>query len=238
MGTTVLTTQPLFHRIGGSAEAARILGLAQRVMARLFAWEPIPLKLPCPLLAPTPPPVPVPDNVRVKPGSRWQPRPPVFAPAGVTNVAMHKPVTSSDMDPVIGQLAYVTNGCKEEAQYNHVELKPWPQWVQIDLLAVHHVHAVVVWHEFGDARVYRDVIVQVADDPLFTRNVRTLFNNDHDNSSGLGAGEDWEYFETHEGLLVEGHGTPARYVRLYSNGSTADDLNRYTEVEVFALAAD
>ena len=38
-------------------------------------------------------------------------------------------------------------------------------------------------------------------------------------------------------LLVQIKGLKGRYVRLYSNGSTADDLNRYTEVEVYGLPA-
>ena len=46
------------------------------------------------------------------------------------------------------------------------------------------------------AKVYHDVIVQVADDPDFIENVRTIFNNDSDNTSGLGVGTDREYFET------------------------------------------
>ena len=80
-------------------------------------------------------------------------------------------------------------------------------------------------------------MVQVADDADFITNVRTLFNNDHDNSSGLGLGTDKEYWETYEGKLIEAKGTVARYVRLYSNGSTADDQNHYTEVEVYGVPA-
>ena len=41
--------------------------------------------------------------------------------------------------------------------------------------------------------------------------------------------------ETNEGLLVDARGARARLVRLYSNGCTSHDLNRYVEVEVFAL---
>ena len=53
-------------------------------------------------------------------------------------------------------------------------------------------------------------------------------------STGLGVGQDWaEYLETFNGLLVPAKGVTARYVRLYSNGSTASDMNRYTEVEVW-----
>jgi hypothetical protein len=87
------------------------------------------------------------------------------------------------------------------------------------------------------ARVYHDVVVRVADDPDFIENVRTVFNNDHDNSSGLGVGNDKEYWETYEGKLIDAQGVVARYVRLYSKGNTADDQNHYTEVEVYGSVA-
>jgi hypothetical protein len=82
------------------------------------------------------------------------------------------------------------------------------------------------------------VIVQVSNDPNFVEGVTTLFNNDVDNSAGMGIGKDREYFETNEGKLVDAKGASARYVRLYSRGSTyRDPLNRYTEVEVYGLPA-
>ncbi|MCX6913442.1 MAG: hypothetical protein NT167_10410, partial [Verrucomicrobia bacterium] len=80
---------------------------------------------------------------------------------------------------------------------------------------------------------YHDVIVQVADDADFIENVRTLFNNDQDNTSGLGVGTDREYFEAYEGKLINAKGTKARYIRFYSKGSTESALNEYTEMEVY-----
>jgi hypothetical protein len=68
-------------------------------------------------------------------------------------------------------------------------------------------------------------------------NVRTLFNNDHDNSAGLGIGPDLHYVETAEGKLVDGKGHRARYLRLYSNGSNVSENNHYVEVEVFGKPA-
>ena len=81
------------------------------------------------------------------------------------------------------------------------------------------------------------MVVQTADDKDFITNVRTLFNNDHDNSAGLGLGQDKEFWDTYEGKLIDAAGAKSRYVRLYSNGSTADDQNHYTEVEVYGLPA-
>ena len=34
-------------------------------------------------------------------------------------------------------------------------------------------------------------------------------------------------------LLIDPKGIKGRYVRLYSNGNTANDLNHYVEVEVY-----
>jgi hypothetical protein len=75
--------------------------------------------------------------------------------------------------------------------------------------------------------------VQTADDPDFITNVNTVFNNDHDNSAGMGVGKDKHYVETSEGKLVDAKGVQGRYVRLYSNGNNGNDLNHYIEVEVF-----
>jgi hypothetical protein len=92
-----------------------------------------------------------------------------------------------------------------------------------------------MWHYHKQARVYKDVVVQVADDPDFIINVRTVFNDDDDNSSGLGMGSDKSYVETFEGKLIDAKGVVARYVRCYSNGSSSNDMNNYTEVEVYGL---
>ena len=111
------------------------------------------------------------------------------------------------------------------------------QWVQFDLGSPQEIFAIVFWHAHDIAKVYRSIIVQVADDADFTTNVRTLFNNDRDNSAGLGAGTDRQYFETYMGKIVNAKGARARYVRLFSHGSTDSALNEYTEVEIYARPA-
>ena len=58
------------------------------------------------------------------------------------------------------------------------------------------IFAIALWHSFSAPKVYHDVVIQVADNADFTENARILFNNDQDNSSGLGVGTDREYFET------------------------------------------
>lgn len=162
-----------------------------------------------------------------------KPRPPFLAPKGTQNVALNKPVTSSDEYPIIGELKYITDGKKEATEGYFVELGPFTQHVTIDLQKEFSIYAVVVWHYHMQARVYYDVIVQTADDAKFTKNVITIFNNDIDNSSGLGKGKDMHYVETAEGKLIDAKGVKGRYVRLFSKGSNSDDLNHYVEVAVY-----
>ena len=195
---------------------------------------PLELKLPKPAFKGTPTHVPPGTNLE-KP--RSGPRPPFLAPKGTENVALNKKVTASDSEPIIGTLKLVTDGDKEAGEGRYVELGPGVQWVQIDLGKKYAIYAVLLWHYHGTAQVCHDVVVQVTDDPDFISNVRTVFNNDHDNSAGLGLGDAKEYWETYEGKLIDAKGVVARYVRLYSNGSTADDMNHYTEVEVYGLPA-
>jgi hypothetical protein len=190
---------------------------------------PIPIQLPKPMFEGTPQNLAVP-NLQ-KPLGR--PRDPFLAPAGVTNVAKGKKVTSSDMEPVIGEIEQVTDGDKKGADGSFVELGPGVQHVTIDLGAPQEVFAVLFWHFHKTPRVYFDVVVQLADDSGFGKNVRTLFNNDHDNTSGLGAGKDMNYVETAEGKLVDAKGSRARYVRLLTKGNNANELNHYVEVEVY-----
>jgi len=194
---------------------------------------PLDIKLPKPMFRGTPQNISVP-NLEKPLGT---PRPLFYAPEGTTNAALGKPVTSSDDYPIIGEVKMITDGDKEASDGSYVELGPLRQYVTIDLEAEYDIYAVLVWHFHKQAQVYFDVVVQVADDPDFVTNVRTLFNNDQDNSSGLGVGTDMHYVETAEGRLIDGKGVRARYVRLYSNGNSSNDLNHYIEVEVYGKPA-
>ena len=164
-------------------------------------------------------------------------RPPFLAPEGAKNVALGKPVTSSDMEPIIGELKLITDGDKEGTDGSFVELGPRKQWVQIDLKEPCLIYAIPIWHYHGEGRVYHDFVVQAADDPDFIENVKTLYNNDFDNSSGLGIGSDLEYIESYRGRLIDAKGVKARYLRFYSNGNTSNDQNHYIEIEVYGKPA-
>jgi hypothetical protein len=141
---------------------------------------------------------------------------------------------SHDYDPVFDGLKTITDGNKEQklGNYEVTLIGPDLQWVQLDLRKPYALYAILVWHyylpyafdylEVGEqgylARVYQDVVIQISNDPSFKKDVTTVFNNDHDNSSGFGKGEDDTYIETSEGLWVDPKGVAGRYVRLYSRG--------------------
>jgi hypothetical protein len=164
-------------------------------------------------------------------------RGPFMVPAGTKLLSLKRPVTSSDAAPVIGELDMMNDGEKEGGDGYFIELGPGKQWMQIDLGAPYALHAILVWHYHSQARVYRDVIVQVCDNKDFVKGVQTVFNNDHDNSAGLGVGKDKEYIEVAEGRLFDPKGIKGRYVRMYSNGNTTNDLNHYVEIEVYGTPA-
>lgn len=194
---------------------------------------PLNIKLPPPNMVGTPAPINVPN---LEPPIRGK-RPDLMVPAGTVNLARSKKVTSSDSDPDTGTLDMITDGDKAGDEGSWVELGPGKQWVQIDLAREANIYAVVVWHFHSQARVYRDVVVQISDDPSFSRGVVTIFNNDAGNQLGLGAGKDRNYIDTYQGKLIDAKGVKGRYVRLYSNGNTANKLNHYIEVEVFGKPA-
>jgi hypothetical protein len=191
------------------------------------------LDLPKPLFAGTPKNLPAGTTVEKPTG---KPRPPLMVPKGVELLSLKKPVKLSDDNPVAGRPEMITDGTKEGSDGNWVEMGAGLQWAQIDLEKPAEIYAIVIWHYHAEPRVYRDVVVQVADDPDFIENVRTVFNNDQDNSAGLGLGKDNEYFEMAEGKLIEVKAQKARYVRCYSKGSTSDDQNHYIEIEVHGKA--
>ena len=191
------------------------------------------LKLPKPMFVGTPRNIRTPNLEPITGKTRG----PFYVPAGTVLLSLNRPVTSSDREPVIGETAFVTDGSKSGEDGYFVELGPGLQWVQIDLGGSASLQAILIWHYHSQARVYRDVIVQVSDGKDFVSGVTTVFNNDHDNSSGLGAGRDKEYIEVAEGRLVDPKGVKGRYVRLYSGGNTSNDMNHYVEVEVYGLPA-
>jgi hypothetical protein len=168
----------------------------------------------------------------------YRDRPDYLAPKGTVVVSKGKAVTSSWKDPLIGTLKQLTDGDKDFGAPSLIELGAGVQWVQIDLEKGCDIYAIVVWHYHENKRVYFDIVAKAGNDQDFKDGVVTLYNNDHDNSAGLGVGKDKEYIENYKGRLIKAAaGVKARYVRLYSNGCTANEMNNYVEIEVFGIPA-
>ena len=192
-------------------------------------WAPLEFELPEPFFGGTPLDYWSPN---LEPES-FKPRDPFFAPPGTTNLAADAEVTSSFDAPLVGELAMLTDGDKSYAKSSMLELGEGVQWMQLDFGAPKDLYAVLLWHFHEGKRVYFDIVVQASNDPEFEEGVTTLYNNDHDNSAGLGQGDDKEYIESEKGRLIDAGGVNAQYLRLYSNGNTANDKNHYVEVEVY-----
>lgn len=209
--------------------ALSILALASA--ANAADTMPLKVEMPKPLFAGTPRPI---SLANLEPANTK--RPDIMVPTGTKLLSKGKPVTSSDNLPVIGELSFITDGDKTGIDGAYVELGPGVQWVQVDLGASAKIAAVAVWHFHSQARVYHDIVIQISDDKEFKKGVTTIFNTDDDNSAKLGKGNDKSYVEVNNGRVVDAKGAVARYVRLYSNGNTSDELNHYCEVEVFGTA--
>lgn len=181
-----------------------------------------------------------PKNLAKPPHLRQEVRRPDFlVPPEVELVSVGKAVTSSLEDiPIIGELAQLTDGIKKSGEFDYIELDPGPQWVQVDLGEEFRVFGVVVWHFYKNPVVYNDVIVLLSREPECGDDALMLFNNDHDNSTGLGVGKDTAFYARWWGELVdargdEHEGTPARYVRVYTNGGCGGEDTRFVEIAVY-----
>lgn len=178
------------------------------------------------------------DNLEKDPGP-GKLRAPIMVEAGFDKklTTEDTKVTTSE-EAVTGDNEYVVDGDKTPDATAMLQLPGGLQWVQLDLGAEHTISAVCVWHDQGDERVYKDVIVQLSNDEKFVDGVKTIFSNDHDNSAKLGKGKEKEYRERNDGRPMaaadaEGNLPKARFVRCYSNGSTSEPVNNYIEIEVF-----
>ncbi|MCX6937896.1 MAG: discoidin domain-containing protein [Verrucomicrobia bacterium] len=196
--------------------------------ARADDLVPLITELPKPMIIGTPVAIKV-DNLETAPA----PDAPFMVPKTAKNLALNRPVTSSDPAPLLGDYDLITDGDKDSAEGSYVEMAKGTQWVQIDLGQTAELNAVYLWHYHSQQRVYLGVVVQISDDPDFISGVTVIYNNDAKNLSGRGAGKDKSYIETNRGRLLDAKGAKGRYVRLYSNGNSANSANHYIEVEVW-----
>ena len=122
---------------------------------------PLALKLPAPAFKGTPKDLQLGPNV--EPLSD-KPRPPMMVPPGLKNIAPGSKITCSDKNVTADNLAKLTDGDKEASDQSIIFLRKGTQWVQMDFGSPQEIFAVVIWHAHNMAKVYHDVIVQVADD--------------------------------------------------------------------------
>lgn len=231
---TLLTLSALFFTACGDTSTSSESESAEEFTPAADAIEPstgtfrLTTQIPSELIEGTPQPIKVP-NLEPEPKSV----PVLMVPEGTVLLSAGKNVTGSDDFPIIGELDYITDGDKEAGEGYFVELMDGPQWVQIDLDNPFELKAIWIWHYHSQKRAYHDVIVQVSNDPNFETGVRTLFNNDYDNSAEQGKGSNKPYVESRFGKLIDAKGVTAQYLRLWSSGNTANDMNHYIEVEVY-----
>jgi hypothetical protein len=231
---TLLTLSALLFTACGDTSTSSESESAEESTPAADAIEPstgtfrLTTQIPSELIEGTPQPIKVP-NLEPEPKSV----PVLMVPEGTVLLSAGKNVTGSDDFPIIGELDYITDGDKEAGEGYFVELMDGPQWVQIDLDNPFELNAIWIWHYHSQKRAYHDVIVQVSNDPSFETGVRTLFNNDYDNSAEQGKGSNKPYVESRFGKLIDAKGVPAQYLRLWSSGNTANDMNHYIEIEVY-----
>lgn len=197
---------------------------------------PLDIKLPAAAFKGTPKELP--EGMTVEPmiDEKVGPAPLLVAPGSVNLVAGLKP-TCTDSNASPEKLAKITDGDKEAYETSIVLLRKGVQNITFDLGKSAELYAIIIWHAHDSSKVYRSVVVQIADDAAFTKNVRTVFNNDNENKAEQGVGTDKQYFEQHYGKRIVLKGDKAQFVRLWSRGSTESALNEYTEVEVWGKPA-
>src|SRR5262245_28174147 len=141
---------------------------------------PLNLKLPAPAFKGTPKDIQL--SSYVEPLSD-KPRAAMMVPSGLKNLAPESKLSSSDKNASQESLAKIVDGDKEASDQSIIFLRKGTQYIQMDLGSPSELFAIVIWHAHNSAKVYHDVIVRVADDAEFTKNARTIFNNDQDDSS-------------------------------------------------------
>ena len=152
---------------------------------------------------------------------------------GLRNLAFGKPVSQSGDAGYDNGSSRATDGDIRNGGWD-IGPKATSRYRQVDIGGPWNIDSLRVWHELSDSRRirYKDVVIRISTTADFSSDVTTVFNNDMDNSLGLGAGTDGEYDETESGKIVHFPTTRARYIRLHTYGNIYDDQNRLLEVMV------
>ena len=130
-----------------------------------------------------------------------------------TNLALGKSVTGTT---TVTNAAFITNGSITSADYAYES--SGLEYAQVDLGAVYWLDMVKVWHYWADLRTYYATKTQVSSDGI---NWVTIFD-----SAITGT-----YVETSYGITHRFIAQPVRYIRDYTNGSTANAGNHWVEIQ-------
>lgn len=185
---------------------------------------------------PLPPPLPLNPDIPIPPGVEIPTtHPTIIAPRNAVNLALHRPVTSSDPNPTWGFLGMITDGDKSSGEGRIVDVGPGRQWIQVDLGRECDIYGISIWRDYAAERIYDAMIVQLSDDADFIKDVWTVYDNDVKNWIGMGYGNRPRYVEAYQGKTIPVKRLTARYVRIWSLSD--DGTEKFVEVEVYGVPA-
>jgi len=139
-------------------------------------------------------------------------------PTVASGVTLNQPQAATDGD------TWADSGSGGSGEFAYTSINGL-QYIQIDLGAVYSVDTVMVWHYAGDGRTYHNTKTQVSADGSTWY---TVFD-----SAAAG-----EYAETAQGKTHQFAARSVRYVRDYTNGSTANAGNHWVEIIVLKTPAN
>lgn len=134
------------------------------------------------------------------------------------NIALNQPAVGSDGENAPVVTDGITSDTTTAARLNIDTAGASEAYAQVDLGAVYLIDRVRVWHYTGDTRTYN------------TPRTETSL----DGTTWTAVARPTPYPESTTGHLRRFSPVRARYVRDYTNGSTADTGNHWQEVQVFA----
>lgn len=165
---------------------------------------------------------------------------------GLTNVALGKQVTATDVNKDTNP-ACVTDDkfiCEKPTDYLEIGTKgpqdpENPSYVQVDLGKVYEVERINMWRyyntELSAPRQYKNTIVFASEDMGLSAD-DIVYNADRDNFFGFGAGTEEDYTETKDGKeIVLEQPKKARYIYVINNGSSLySEGGHFVEIQAWA----
>lgn len=117
-------------------------------------------------------------------------------------------------------------------------------YLEIDLKAHCEITGVELYRYWQDKRTYNGTVIVAADSKEDFKNADkrfVLYNSDESNMFNFGFGQDSLYEESSEGLKInvsDKNVKPARFIRVYMNGSKNNGSNHIVECKVLGQASE